>query len=142
MKIYAPNFNSFFEEVPKTFLPPSLLYCTMNTEAWNVKQDLAGTAVGLQACGQVADSHFSPAHPHPQLNRHTILPTERLPLTAPLAFLILEMGNTTSATCYFPPDVPAATISTVLSSRVSLKAASESSERKAQQGASVTQAPF
>lgn len=63
MKIYAPNFNSFFEEVSKTFLPPSLLYCTMNTEAWNVKQDLAGTAAGLQACGQ--------ERPAPQLSGGT-----------------------------------------------------------------------
>lgn len=52
------------------------------------------------------------------------------------------MGDAISATCYFPPDVPAATISTVLRFRVSLKAASESGGRKAQQGASVSQAPF
>lgn len=78
-----------------------------------------------------------PSSPPAQQTR-PVLSTECLPLTAPLAFLILEMGNATTATCYFPPDVPAATTSTVLRSRVSLKAALESSQRKAQQGASVS----
>lgn len=72
-----------------------------------------------------------------------ILSAECLQLAAPLAFLILEMGSTTTATtCYFPPDAPATTISSVLRSRVSLQAASDSSQRKAEQGASASQAPI
>lgn len=43
-------------------------------------------------------------------------------LIAPLAFLMLETGSSTSVTtCYFPPDVPATSISIVLGSRDSLE---------------------
>lgn len=157
MKIFAPNFNCFLEEVSRMFLPPSLLYFTINTKTWNVKQDLTGMAVDrtgwqpsfkagtLRGCSTdvlVGISYFSPAYPQtPTQQTHTILSIECLQLTAPLAFLRLEKGGTTATTCYFPPDVPATTISTVLRSgsprtRPLLTAV----KRTAQRGASVSQA--
>lgn len=127
-----PKLNCFLEEISKMLLPPPLLCCTINTEAWNVTQGLTGMAVGLQPVGRndghpalrwhagwhpqglphgvlVVKSYFSAAYSHPGLDRHPTLSRECLQLTAPLGFLILELGSTTSATTgYFPPDALAA----------------------------------
>jgi len=157
--MYAPNFNGFFEEVSKTPLPSSLLYCTINTEdgMWNRTSlewqwpGMAGIPTFRWHLAPSGDTAWSPGgfsllcslRPPSTQQTCTILSAECLQLTAPLAFLILEMGSTTTATtCYFPPDVPATTISSVLRSRVSLQAASDSSQRKAEQGASASQAPL
>lgn len=60
------HFNCFLGKIYRMLLPPSLSYCTINTEAWHMKQDLTGMAVGPQACGQEWRApSFSVARWHP-----------------------------------------------------------------------------
>lgn len=83
----------------------------------SLRPGMAGTAFrrhpgALRGCSTGGHSLLCSLHPPSTRWTHSILSAERLQLTAPLAFLILEMGSTSSATtCYFPPDVPATTIS-------------------------------
>lgn len=103
----------------------------------------AGTLRGCSTDVLVGNSYFSPAYPQtPTQQTHTILSVECLQLTAPLAFLMLEKGGTTATTCYFPPDVPATTISTVLRSESPWTSPLLTAvKRTAQRGASVSQVP-
>lgn len=129
---YTPDSNCFFGEVSRMFSPYSLL-CSKGTKK--------GIALGLPACC-VPTAGILSARPNvhsgtqtaPKVTACNSGPKSRLHptttraqpthtqdnynLSAPLAFSNIRSGKHFSvSTCYFPPDVPATTMSTVLGSR-------------------------
>lgn len=134
---YAPNFNCFFGEVSRMFSPYSLL-CSKEGHRGGSQAGCVETAGILSSCPNVhsgtrlapGSQHvtlghsltFTTTYHHHQRAQPTHItrfcPQDNYNPSAPLAFSNIRSGKPFSvSTCYFPPDVPATTMSTVLGSR-------------------------